>query len=64
MLLVLLLVLFIPIWLLAADEDDDELVVADEDDDELVVAFAGGAAPFVNVLIHCGPNFITVPDMI
>ena len=23
-----------------------------------------GAAPSVNVLIHCGPNFITVPDII
>lgn len=24
----------------------------------------GGAAPSVNVLIHCGPNFITVPDIV
>lgn len=25
---------------------------------------AAGAPPSVSVLIHCGPNFITVPDMV
>lgn len=30
----------------------------------LFVVADAGAAPSVNVLIHCGPNFITAPDMV
>lgn len=64
----LLLVLLLLLLLLLLDDDGAD-VGADgagllEVLTALLALVADGAAPSVRVLIHWGPNFITVPDMV
>lgn len=59
LLLVLPLLVLVLVWLLVL-----VLVLTLAAPLLLFVVADVGAAPSVNVLIHCGPNFITAPDMV